>query len=74
MKVTRANEYWGIPAEAPRRTAADIGALLSGPRIYAGMLRWAEEDRPRGAAEADDPSKPADDNLLPRVVPDLQRI
>lgn len=75
MKVTRANEYWGIPDETPRRTAApltrsEIEDLMGGPRIYAGMLHFADDDK--SAAEVDDPSSTP--GLLPRMVPELKRL
>lgn len=77
MRVTRANEYWGVPHETPGRTAAplsqaEIDDLLRGPRIHGGLLRWAEEDKPKSAAEVDDPSKTP--RTVDEVVPHLQRL
>lgn len=77
MKVTRANEYWGIPEDFTRQAAAPLSAremdeLLGGPRIHAGLLRWADE-KPGG--EVEDPS--VSDEMRQRirpVVPDLQRL
>lgn len=76
MKVTRANEYWGVPEDFTRQAAAPLSAremdeLLGGPRIHAGLLRWA--DKPGG--EVEDPS--VSDDMRQRirpVVPDLQRL
>lgn len=74
MKVTRANEYWGIPDDdAPRRTAApmtraEVDDLLRGPRIHGGLLRWAE-DKP---GEVDDPSMSP--GVIDRVMPDIKRL
>jgi len=73
MKVTRANEYWGIPEDTPQRTAAtplsrdQIEDLLRGPRVYAGMLHFAED--------AEDPSlTDKTRSLIPKVVPHIQRL
>lgn len=77
MKVTRANEYWGVPEETPRRTAAplsqaEIDDLLRGPRIHGGLLLWAEEGKPKSAGEVDDPSKTP--STMESAIPHLQRL
>lgn len=80
MKVTRANEYWGIPENTPRQAAAPLSAreireLLGGPRVHPGMHRWADADNP-SAAETDDPSMSdaVKKRTMPRVIPELQRL
>jgi len=76
MKVTRANEYWGVPDDF-RHTAsfsqAEIEDLLRGPRIHGGLLHWAADD-PAPGNEQGDPSMPGRRNVLPAIVPDLQRL
>lgn len=82
MKVTRANEYWGVPDnQSPHRVAApmsqaEIEELLRGPRIHEGLLRWAEDTTkaPKGAAEVDDPSRPSEPGMVQRMVPDIKRL
>jgi hypothetical protein len=75
MKVTRANEYWGIPEETPQRVAApltpaQVRELTGGSRVHGGLLRWADADNP-AAAEVEDPSS---SGALPKVVPHLKRL
>lgn len=78
MKVTRANEQWGIYDD--RRTAAplsqrELDELLRGPRVHAGLLRWADDttQTKKPAAQVDDPSMP-DEGVAQRVIPDIKRL
>jgi hypothetical protein len=63
MKVTRANEYWGVPEvgdshrTATPMSAAEVADLIRGPRIPTGSLHWAAAPgKVKTPGEVDDPS------------------